>query len=62
VRNGRKLFRRRRETQRGRLVQDRDLAWLLTTVVDPGMLKVPRFVKALNPLLGAYWTLVRHAL
>jgi hypothetical protein len=43
-------------------VQDRELAWLLTTVVDPGMLSVPKVVRALNPLVLAYWTVVRYAL
>lgn len=62
VRNGRALLRRRRETQRGRRVPDRELARLLTTVVDPGMLRVPRFVRALNPLVVAYWAVVRYAL
>lgn len=62
VRNSRKLLRRRRETQRGRRVKDRELAWLLTTVVDPGMLRVPKVVRALNPLVLAYWTVVRYAL
>jgi hypothetical protein len=62
ARNRRKLLRRRRETQRGRRVHDRDLASLLTAVVDPGMLKVPMFVRALNPLLLVYWTVVRRAL
>lgn len=56
------LLRRRRETQRGRRVQDRDLAGSLTAVVDPGMLKVPAFVRFLNPVLSAYWAAVRHAL
>ncbi len=62
VRNGRKLLRRRRETQRGRTVRDRDLAWLLTAVVNPGNLKVPVLVRMLNPLLVGYWVLVRRAL
>jgi GT2 family glycosyltransferase len=62
MRNGRKLLRRRRETQRGRRVHDRDLASLLTAVVDPGMLNVPMLVRALNPLLLVYWTVVRRAL
>ena len=60
--NARKLFRRRRETQRGRRVRDRELAWLLTTAIDPGMLRVPKVVKALNPLVLAYWSVVRFAL
>ena len=62
ARNGRRLLRRRRETQRGRLVRDRDLAGLLTAVVNPGNLKVPVLVRALNPLLLGYWILVRKAL
>jgi hypothetical protein len=61
VRNGRTLFRRRRETQRQRLVRDRDLIGLLTSVVDPGMLRVPGVVRILNPLVAGYWVLVRHA-
>jgi GT2 family glycosyltransferase len=61
VRNARALFRRRRETQRQRLVRDRDLIGLLTSVVDPGMLRVPAVVRILNPLVAGYWVLVRHA-
>jgi GT2 family glycosyltransferase len=61
VRNGRTLLRRRRETQRQRLVRDRDLIGLLTSVVDPGMLRVPGVVRILNPLVAGYWVLVRHA-
>jgi GT2 family glycosyltransferase len=61
VRNGHKLFRRRRETQKLRLVRDRDLVGLLTTVVDPGMLRVPGLVRILNPFVSGYWVLVRHA-
>ncbi|HEV7133368.1 MAG TPA: glycosyltransferase family 2 protein [Gaiellaceae bacterium] len=60
--NGRRLLSRRRETQRARTVRDRDLAWLLTAVVNPGNLKVPVLVRALNPLLVGYWVLVRRAL
>lgn len=62
VRNGRGLLRRRRETQLLRSVRDRDLARLLTAVVDPGMLKVPMFIRAVNPMLLVYWTVVRRAL
>jgi uncharacterized membrane protein SirB2 len=62
VRNGRKLLRRRRETQGARRVHDRDLARLLTAVVDPGNLKVPALVRALNPVLMVYWLVVRRAL
>jgi GT2 family glycosyltransferase len=62
VRNGRKLLRRRRETQGARRVHDRDLARLLTAVVDPGNLKVPPLLRALNPVLMVYWLVVRRAL
>jgi GT2 family glycosyltransferase len=61
VRHGRSLLRLRRQTQRQRLVRDRDLVGLLTSVVDPGMLRVPGIVRILNPLVAGYWTLVRHA-
>ena len=62
VRNARTLLRRRRETQGRRRVGDRDLAGMLTAIVDPGMLEVPAFVRALNPLLLVYWAAVRRAL
>jgi GT2 family glycosyltransferase len=61
MRNGRLLFRRRRETQKLRRVGDRDLMRLLTAVVDPGMLSVPALVRMLNPLVVGYWMLVRRA-
>ena len=62
ARNARTLLRRRRETQRRRRVRDRDLAGLLTASVDPGMLEVPAFIRAMNPLLLGYWTAARRAL
>jgi len=62
LRNMRRLHRRRRQTQRGRTVRDRDLAGLLTAVVDPGVIRVPALVQLLNPLLVGYWILVRRAL
>lgn len=62
VRNARTLRRRRLETQRRRRVSDRDLAGSLTAVVDPAMLDIPRAVRALNPLVSAYWALVQCAL
>jgi GT2 family glycosyltransferase len=61
VRNGRRLLRRRRETQSLRRVHDRELMRLLTAVVDPGMLPVPAVVRMLNPLVVGYWALVRWA-
>lgn len=62
VRNSRAVLRRRREAQRHRSVSDRDLAPALTAVVDPAMLAVPLVVRILNPLVAAYWSLVRWAL
>lgn len=62
VRNRHTLLRRRRETQLRRTVRDRELAGMLTAVVDPAMLEVPRAMRIVNPLMSAYWTLVRCAL
>jgi GT2 family glycosyltransferase len=61
-RNGRKLHRRRRETQGMRRVGDRELVRLLAVAVDPGMLPVPAIVRMLNPMVVAYWALVRWAI
>jgi GT2 family glycosyltransferase len=61
LKNGKKLLRRRHETQKLRSVRDRDLIGLLTAVVDPGMLPVPAALRMLNPLVVAYWALVRRA-
>jgi GT2 family glycosyltransferase len=61
VKNGKRLLRRRRETQSLRRVHDRDLVRLLTAVVDPGMLPLPAIVRMLNPLVSGYWALVRWA-
>lgn len=49
------LLRRRAETQRARTVPDRDLATRLTATIHPGVVGVPVVVRALNPLLAAYW-------
>jgi GT2 family glycosyltransferase len=56
------LRRRRRQTQALRRVPDRELAQLLTAVIDPAMIDVPRVVGAVNPILKSYWSLVRRAL
>jgi GT2 family glycosyltransferase len=56
------LRRRRRETQALRRVSDRDLAPLLTPVIDPAMIEVPALVRVVNPVLERYWSLVRRAL
>jgi GT2 family glycosyltransferase len=62
VRHGGWLRRHRRETQRLRLVQDRELARFLSPVLSPAMIPVPAAVRALNPLVAGYWNLVKRAL
>jgi GT2 family glycosyltransferase len=54
------LARHRRKLQSERVVSDRDLARHLTPIVDPKMVDVPAFVRAANPLLERYWSLVRR--
>lgn len=60
--NARWLRKHRRALQAARQVPDRRLAPHLTPVVDPGMIDVPRPVRALNPLLRGYWSLARRLL
>jgi GT2 family glycosyltransferase len=55
-------LRHRRETQRLRRVPDRQLALALTPRLSPTMIALPRAAKAANPVLAAYWRLVRKAL
>ena len=62
VRHGRWLLRHRRETQRLRRVRDRELARLLTPVLDPAMVDLPRGVAAINRVLRPYWELAKKAL
>jgi GT2 family glycosyltransferase len=62
IRHAGVVAQRRRATQRLRKVRDRDLAGLLTPVFDPGMLPVPRVLRAANPVVARYWRLVRRAL
>jgi GT2 family glycosyltransferase len=52
----------RRETQAMRKVRDRQLAGYLTPVVDPAMIDLPRPLRFANPLMKAYWGLVRKVL
>jgi GT2 family glycosyltransferase len=56
------LRRHRRETQRLRRVGDRELARFLSPVVAPGMIPVPSPVRAINPLVARYWSLVKKLL
>jgi hypothetical protein len=62
VRNGRWVMRHRRQTQGLRQVPDREMAAALTPRLMPGMIDLPRAARAANPLLVAYWRLVRKAL
>lgn len=62
VRNAGLVRRRRRATQGLRRVRDRDLAPHLTATFSPGMLPVPAALRAVNPVVSAYWSLVRRAL
>jgi GT2 family glycosyltransferase len=56
------LAQHRRETQQLRRVSDRELADFLTPVFDPGIIVVPAALRALNPLVDAYWRIMRRAL
>jgi GT2 family glycosyltransferase len=62
VRNAGIVARRRRQTQGLRRVHDRELARHLTPVFSPGMLPVPAPLRAANPLVAGYWSLIRRAL
>ena len=53
---------RRRATQRARQVRDRELAPFLTAVFEPAMLPVPALLRAANPVVAGYWSLVRRLL
>jgi len=62
ARHARWLVGHRRETQRLRRVGDRELASLLTPVIDPAMIELPKPVEAANRLLEWYWSVARRAL
>jgi hypothetical protein len=62
ARNAGWLRRQRRETQALRRVSDRELARFLSPVVAPGLVEVPRPVRAANPLVARYWALVKKLL
>jgi GT2 family glycosyltransferase len=62
VRNAGRVGRRRRATQGLRKVRDRELARYFTPVFDPKMIPVPGLLRAANPLVERYWSLVRRAL
>jgi GT2 family glycosyltransferase len=62
VRNALIVARRRRRTQGLRRVRDRELVRHLTPVFSPGMLRVPAPLRAANPVVAGYWSLIRRAL
>ncbi len=62
LRNAGWLRRHRRETQNLRRVSDRELARFLSPVLSPGMIHVPGAVRAVNPLVARYWSVVKRAL
>ena len=62
ARNAGTVGRRRRSTQGLRKVRDRDLATWLTPVFDPKMIAAPGLLRAANPVVERYWSLVRRAL
>jgi hypothetical protein len=62
LRNAGWLRRHRRQTQRLRRVRDRELARFLSPVIAPAMIPVPSPVRAINPLVARYWSLVKKAL
>jgi GT2 family glycosyltransferase len=62
VRNPGQVSRRRRSTQRLRKVRDRELVRYLTPVFDPKMIPVPGLLRAANPLVERYWSLVKRGL
>lgn len=62
IRNGETVARRRRRTQGLRKVSDRELAEHLTATFSPRMIPVPVLMRVANPLVRAYWSLVKRAL
>ncbi|MBW3593347.1 MAG: glycosyltransferase family 2 protein [Actinobacteria bacterium] len=62
VRNRKWLGARRRETQALRRVRDRDLARLLTPVIDAPMIALPRPIRLVNRFVAGYWALAQRAL
>ena len=61
-RNAGWIARHRRRLQSARTVPDRELARHLTPVLDPAMIELPKSVRFVNPMLEAYWGLVRRLL
>jgi GT2 family glycosyltransferase len=61
-RNAGWIARHRRRLQSSRTVPDRELARHLTPVLDPAMIELPKSVRFVNPMLEAYWGVVRRLL
>jgi GT2 family glycosyltransferase len=62
VRNARWLLRHRRATQRARQVGDRELSPLLTPVLDPKMVALPRGAQLGNAVTERYWRVASRLL
>jgi GT2 family glycosyltransferase len=62
LRHSRLVAGRRRRTQALRRVHDRELAPYITPTFSPGMVAVPGPLRAANPVVRGYWSLVRRAL
>ena len=62
LRNAGWLRKHRQETQGLRRISDRELARFLSPIVAPGMIPVPYPVRAINPLVAGYWSLVKKLL
>jgi len=60
--NARWILGHRRRLQSARKVRDRELAVHLTPILDPAMIELPKAVRFVNPMLAAYWALVRRLL
>jgi GT2 family glycosyltransferase len=56
------LIRHRRETQRLKHVPTRELARVLTPVIDPQVVKVPGVLSIANELMSFYWKAARRLL
>jgi GT2 family glycosyltransferase len=62
LRNRRWIAQRRRELQAERTVADADLAPLFATRLEAGNFPLPDWLKALDAILAAYWSVVRRFL
>jgi GT2 family glycosyltransferase len=56
------LARHRRETQRLKRVSTRELAHVLTPIIDPQVVEVPGVLSVANALMSGYWKVARRLL